>query len=112
MNLWSRLAERIPKDSPLQVIPEIDWADQEPTYKQAEPAIIDAALQRALRRPSGNWYPFAASTDVRADRPFGAKVAGLEIVAWRDQGVDCMWGRPPAHTWGPTWPPGRSIAAD
>ena len=86
MNLWSRLAERIPKDSPLQVIPKIDWADQEPTYKQAEPAIIDAALQRALRRPSGNWYPFAASTDVRADRPFGAKVAGLEIVAWRDQG--------------------------
>ena len=84
MSLWSRLAERIPKDSPLQVIPKIEWANQAPTYKQAEPALIDAALQRALRRPSGNWYPFAASTDVRADRPFGSKVAGLEIVAWRD----------------------------
>ena len=81
----SRLAERMPKDIPLQIIPKLDWARQTPTYQQAEPAIIDAALQRALRRPSGNWYVFAASTEVRSDRPFGAKVAGVEIVAWRDE---------------------------
>jgi len=85
MSLMARLAERMPKDAPLQIIPKIDWARQAPTYRQAEPAIIDAALARALRRPSGNWYVFGASTDVSSDRPFGAKVAGLEIVAWRDE---------------------------
>ena len=85
MSLLSRLAERMPKDVPLQIIPKIDWAAQKPTYQQAEPALIDAALQRALRRPSGNWFVFAASTDVRSDRPFGARVAGTEIVAWRDE---------------------------
>jgi nitrite reductase/ring-hydroxylating ferredoxin subunit len=84
MGLWAWLDDNMPKDVPLQVIPKVRWADQAPTYQQAEPAIIDAALRRAERRPSGNWYVFAASTDVRGDRPFGATVAGVEIVAWRD----------------------------
>lgn len=84
MSLLSRLADRLPKDAPLQVLPKIDWSRQTPTYQDAEPAIIDAALQRALRRPSGNWYVFAASSDIRGDRPFTATVAGVDIVAWRD----------------------------
>ncbi|APE14358.1 DUF5914 domain-containing protein [Mycolicibacterium pallens] len=73
------------KSIPLQVIPKTDWARQRPTYQDAQPALIDAALRRAQERPSGNWYVFGASTDVRANRPFGAHVGGLEIVAWRDQ---------------------------
>ncbi len=85
MSLWSLLADRLPKDSPLQILPKTDWATQTPTYQQAEPAIIDAALRRAMKRPSGNWYVFAASTDVRGDRPFGTTVGDVEIVAWRDQ---------------------------
>lgn len=85
MDLWSRVAERMPKDSPMKILPKISWAQQAPTYQQAEPALIDAALQRAHRRPTGNWYVFAASTDIRGDRPFGTRVAGLEIVAWRDE---------------------------
>jgi hypothetical protein len=85
MDLWSRVAERLPKDAPLQVLPKLRWSAQKPTYQQAEPAVIDSALQRALRRPSGNWFVFAASTDVRTDRPFGTTVAGVEIVAWRDE---------------------------
>lgn len=84
MSVLSRLADRLPKDWPLQVLPKSDWSRQPPTYQQAEPALIDAALKRALRRPSGNWYVFGASSDVRGDRPFGAVVAGMEIVAWRD----------------------------
>jgi len=84
MGIWSWLDEKMPKDVPLQVIPKVRWAEQAPTYTQAEPAIIDAALRRAERRPSGNWYVIAASTDVRGDRPFGATVAGVELVAWRD----------------------------
>ena len=85
MDLWSRVAERMPKDSPMKVLPKIDWAEQKPTYQQAEPTLIDAALQRAHARPSGNWFAFAASTDVRGNRPFGTRIAGMEIVAWRDE---------------------------
>ncbi len=69
----------------MKVLPKVGWAEQVPTFQQAEPAIIDAALHRAHRRPSGNWYVFGASTDVRPDRPLGTQVAGKEIVAWRDE---------------------------
>lgn len=84
MGLWSWVDDHMPKGVPLQVIPKIAWAQQKPTFQQAEPAIIDAALRRGTRRPSGNWFVFAASGDVTADRPFGTTVAGVEIVAWRD----------------------------
>ncbi|BBY67809.1 hypothetical protein MHEL_60520 [Mycolicibacterium helvum] len=73
------------KNVPLQVIPKADWPRQRPTYADAKPAVIEAALRRAEDRPSGNWYVFAASIDIRTDRPFGARVGGLEVVAWRDQ---------------------------
>jgi hypothetical protein len=85
MDLWSWVNDHMPKEIPLQVLPKITWADQKPTYQQAEPSIIDSALRRGLRRPSGNWYVFAAGSEVRADRPFGTTVAGTEIVAWRDE---------------------------
>ncbi|OBI05989.1 DUF5914 domain-containing protein [Mycobacterium scrofulaceum] len=74
-----------PKDWPLQVIPRTPWADQRPTYREAQPAIIDGALKRAQGRPTGNWFAFAGSTEVRCGRPFGARVAGVDIVAWRDE---------------------------
>ncbi len=73
------------KDSPLQVIPRTAWADQRPTYRDAQPAIIEGALERAQQKPTGNWFAFAGRADVRAGRPFGARVAGVEVVAWRDQ---------------------------
>ncbi|WP_445165835.1 DUF5914 domain-containing protein [Mycolicibacterium sp. Dal123E01] len=73
------------KNIPLHVIPKANWAGQRPTYKDAEPALINAALKRAEARPSGNWYVFGASSDIRTDRPFGTRVGGLDIVAWRDQ---------------------------
>ncbi len=76
---------RWPKTMPFQTLPRQRWAGQRPTYRDAEPAIIEAALRRSQRRPSGNWYPFAASSSVRANRPLGARVAGVEIVAWRDE---------------------------
>lgn len=83
MSLWSELADRVRKYPPLQVLPKIDWADQAPTYQQAQPALIDAALARATARPSGNWFVVGASSAVRSDRPYGASVGGLDIVAWR-----------------------------
>lgn len=72
-----------PKSFPIQMLPPTQWAQQQPTYRDAEPAIIDAALARSQRRPSGNWYAFAASSSVGVNRPFGTSVAGTEIVAWR-----------------------------
>ncbi|OBF81115.1 2Fe-2S ferredoxin [Mycobacterium sp. 852002-51163_SCH5372311] len=84
MNLLQRLGQRLPKDLPLQAVPRIPWADQRPTYREAQPSIIDAALRRSQSRPTGNWYAFAASRSIRTGRPFGSCVAGIEVVAWRD----------------------------
>ncbi|MBV2365285.1 DUF5914 domain-containing protein [Streptomonospora nanhaiensis] len=53
------------------------------TWREAAPGVIDAALKRAQARPSGNWFVFAASAEVRPGRPFGRVIAGTEIVAWR-----------------------------
>lgn len=72
------------KSSPLQPISPQTWAQQRPTYGQARPRLIEAALRSACHRPSGNWYVLGASRDITAERPFGATVAGVEIVAWRD----------------------------
>lgn len=84
MSLHRDLRQRWPKNWPLQLLPALSWAAQSPTYSDADPAIINAALRRAQRRATGNWYAFAASRDVRPDRPLGTTVAGVEIVAWRD----------------------------
>ena len=86
MSILDRVTSRWPKGTPLQVIPRTQWARQRPTYRDAQPGIIDAALHRSRRRVSGNWFAFAASDHIRADRPFGTSVGGTEIVAWRDSG--------------------------
>lgn len=74
-----------PKDWPLQLVPRESWTGQRPTYGQAKPSIINDALDRSQRRPSGNWYVFASSREVRRGRPFGTRIAGVELVAWRDR---------------------------
>ncbi|HVW43153.1 MAG TPA: DUF5914 domain-containing protein [Amycolatopsis sp.] len=56
-----------------------------PTFAQASPQLIEAAAKRAGARPSGNWFAFAAATDVRGSRPHGTRVAGRELVAWRNR---------------------------
>jgi hypothetical protein len=85
MTIGDYMRRHWPKDWPLQAVPPEAWAGQRPTYRDAQPTIIDAALERSQRRPTGNWYAFAASRAVRAGRPFGTQVAGIELVAWRDQ---------------------------
>ncbi|GAB3029766.1 DUF5914 domain-containing protein [Mycobacterium bourgelatii] len=85
MSISDRLQQRWPKDWPLQVIPRVSWTQQRPTYGAAQPKLINAALERSQRRPTGNWYVFADSRTVRANRPHVAKVAGVELVAWRDR---------------------------
>lgn len=85
MSVGDQFRSRWPKDWPLQMIPSTPWTRQRPTYGQAQPRIIEDALDRSQRRATGNWYVFAASRAVRAGRAHGARVAGVEIVAWRDR---------------------------
>lgn len=73
------VSERIP----LRRLQPVPWARQNPTWRDARPALIGAALKRALARPSGNWFVLGASREIRRDRPFGRTVAGTELVAWR-----------------------------
>jgi hypothetical protein len=70
--------------NPLRRLRRPAWADQEPTWRDARPGIIRAALERATARPSGGWYVLAGSREVRGGRAFGRVVAGREVVAWRD----------------------------
>jgi hypothetical protein len=67
---------------PVRWLPRTRWAAQRPTYRDAKPTIIDSALTRSQRRPSGNWYAFAASDRIRR-RPVGVVVGDIELVAWR-----------------------------
>jgi hypothetical protein len=71
---------------PLRPLRDAPWARQQPTYTGAKPGLIAAAVQRAQRRPSGNWFVLGASRDVRRGRPFGVTLADTELVAWRDAG--------------------------
>lgn len=73
------IGERVP----LRRLRPAPWAQQGPTWRQARPAVIEAALKRAQARPSGNWYVLAASREIGRDRPFGRTIAGVEVVAWR-----------------------------
>jgi len=84
-NVRERFRRRWPKEFPLQRLPPTSWSGQRPTYRDAQPAVIEAALRRSQHMPTGNWYAFAASSAVRPGRPFGARIAGVEIVAWRDR---------------------------
>ena len=83
MSKLSDLRSRWMKSAPFQVLPRSQWATQRPTYRDAQPAVIGAALRRSQARPSGNWYAFAASDSIGPSRPLGTSVAGVELVAWR-----------------------------
>jgi hypothetical protein len=72
------------KSVPFDILAPLRWSAQRATYRDAAPAVIDAALHRSQRRPSGNWYAFAGSDALR-NRPVGTSVAGLELVAWRGE---------------------------
>ncbi|GLP74579.1 (2Fe-2S) ferredoxin [Mycobacterium antarcticum] len=82
MSAFDEIRAGAAKAWPFQVLPKLDWAAQKPSYGDASPAVIQAALQRAQRRPTGNWYPFAESSKVGA-KSAGTSVAGVQLVAWR-----------------------------
>jgi hypothetical protein len=71
--------------TPLRRLRRPDWARQQPTWAEAKPGIIRAALHRAEARPAGGWFVLAGSREIRPGRAFGRVVAGRELVAWRDE---------------------------
>ena len=75
---------RWPRNLPLRPLTAQAWTRQPPTYADAKPALIEAAVKRAQSRPSGNWFVLGASRDVRPGRAYGVTVEGAELVAWRD----------------------------
>ncbi|MET7280643.1 DUF5914 domain-containing protein [Kribbella sp. NPDC005582] len=79
----SLLGRRWPASWPVQWVPKPPWSRQEPTYRDASPALIEAAVKRAGSRPSGNWFAIAASREISTRKPIGLEVAGVELVAWR-----------------------------
>ncbi|MEU0098487.1 DUF5914 domain-containing protein [Streptomyces sp. NPDC006267] len=82
----SPAAER-PRRLPLRLRrAPVPWERQAPTWREAKPAVIAAALTRARGRPSGNWYVVGASRDLPPGRPLGVTVGSTEVVAWRDGG--------------------------
>lgn len=68
---------------PVRLLPAWSWDGQQPTWREARPGLIEAALKRAQARRSGNWFVLGASREITAQRPFGRTVAGVEVVAWR-----------------------------
>ena len=78
----SRMAGSLKKAWPFELLAPSAWAEQAPTWQDANPAVIRAALARAQRRPGGNWLVFAACSAV-GPKPLGTSVAGHELVAWR-----------------------------
>jgi phenylpropionate dioxygenase-like ring-hydroxylating dioxygenase large terminal subunit len=82
----------MPVRIPLSVFKSRPWPEQEPTWRDAKPALIEAALKRAVARPSGNWFVVGASREVTAGRPFGRTIAGREVVLWRGAGGELLAG--------------------
>lgn len=91
MSAFDRVKESVGKAWPFQVLPRPEWSTQQPTHRQAAPSVIAAALARSQARPSGNWYVVGASTDI-GSKPFGANVAGAELVCWRDESGNLLAG--------------------
>ncbi|MFE7118027.1 DUF5914 domain-containing protein [Streptomyces sp. NPDC057654] len=70
-----------------------DWAAQPPTWREARPAVIADALERASARPSGNWFVVGSSRGVRAGGgPYGRTVGGVEVVLWRSDAGELRAG--------------------
>ncbi|NMH93599.1 Rieske (2Fe-2S) protein [Pseudonocardia bannensis] len=70
--------------NPLRRLRTASWAEQAPTWADAQPRLIAAAVGRSAARPSGGWFVLAGSREIRPGRAFGRVAAGRELVAWRD----------------------------
>ena len=63
-------------------LPPTDLLSDLPDWKQAQPAWIESALERALAKPSGGWYVVDASRAI-GDGPHAYRINGEDYVVWR-----------------------------
>lgn len=81
----ARRTLRLParRAAPVKLVPMPPRDRLQPTWQDASPARIAAALARSQQRPTGNWYVVAASRDLHRRAPLGRRVEGVELVVWR-----------------------------
>lgn len=77
----ARLRSRIPLD----LLPQPREDRMRSTWRDARPGRIAATLERAQQRDPGGWCVAGASRDVRSGRSIVRRVAGVEVVLWRDR---------------------------
>ena len=65
-------------------LPDVEFpaGSAEPDWRQANPAEITRAVDRALARPHGNWYVVEASRRI-GKKPRKFRIAGKDMVGWR-----------------------------
>lgn len=68
---------------PIVRLPRVDPDRLTPTWRQADPDRIAAALADAEARDPGGWYVVAASSGFAAKRSTVRTIAGREIAFWR-----------------------------
>jgi nitrite reductase/ring-hydroxylating ferredoxin subunit len=71
--------------SPLDVLPQPGPQHLSPTWREAAPHRIAAALEQATQRDPGGWCVVGASRDLSNHTSTTRRVDGLEIVLWRDR---------------------------
>ena len=99
------------KNNPFQVLPRTDWAAQRPTYRDAEPAVIECCTGPVAAPAQRQLVQLRRERPTSGTSRYGATVGGVEIVAWRDRRANCTSARPNARTWAPTCRPERWTAA-
>ncbi|MCM0621821.1 DUF5914 domain-containing protein [Nocardioides bruguierae] len=69
---------------PLALKPMPARRDLQPSWREAKPSRIKAALDAALAKDPGGWYVAGASTDLK-QKSITRTIGGTEVVLWRTQ---------------------------
>lgn len=80
----SRVQRSVRSRIPLSRAPQPSQDRMSPTWRQAKPRRIAAALAVSQEQNSGGWFVAGASADVPAATSITRTIAGREIVFWRD----------------------------
>lgn len=78
--------------SPLELLPQPGPERMTSTWRQAAPSRIAKALARASTRDPGGWCVVGSSADLPSRTSIIRRIAGLEIVLWRDRDGSLLAG--------------------
>lgn len=77
---------------PLSRLPRVPAARLAPSWRQAQPARISAALEAASTRDPGGWFVAGTRADLPAEVSVTRRIAGREVVLWRTGAGDLVAG--------------------